>query len=399
MKKLMLFGLAILVTAFIFSVAQQTATESKVSKTPETTSSEDRMSWDMHQYADLECQTCHVCEFPTKLDPCLIGCPRSGMATAFHSPDEGPEVILMNEEAERYGTVVFSHLLHAEMFEMGEGCMGCHHYNQTGPIQKCERCHSPSRLRSDISKPDLRASFHRQCMDCHRKWDNSTSCTSCHPLLQNETQSRIDDEMARVLGRQHPKVDEPLQLLYETSYDKGKMVTFYHDEHVNLFGLECSSCHQDDGCISCHNKNPLTAKPTLAKERTFEQQHSKCIACHQDHSCDKCHTASPLPRFEHTRSTGFELKFYHADLTCNKCHTTNDYTKKLSNDCTTCHKTWELGTFDHKKTGFSLDEMHSDFDCESCHTDKKYNTKPVCGDCHGDDITFPKQLPGKYLRR
>ena len=57
---------------------------------------------------------------------------------------------------------------------MGGGCENCHHYNTSGPILKCSSCHESSRKREDVSIPDLKGAYHRQCMDCHREWSHDT---------------------------------------------------------------------------------------------------------------------------------------------------------------------------------------------------------------------------------
>ncbi len=79
-----------------------------------------------------------------------------------------------------YDPVNFSHRAHAEMSGISGGCKMCHHYNPPGKIVNCEYCHEKERNRTDITKPDLKGAYHRQCIDCHKQWNKSTDCIQCH---------------------------------------------------------------------------------------------------------------------------------------------------------------------------------------------------------------------------
>jgi len=50
----------------------------------------------MPDLQSLDCMTCHTCEKPTAKDPCLSDCPRFGLMTVHHSPDEAPDVIVLD---------------------------------------------------------------------------------------------------------------------------------------------------------------------------------------------------------------------------------------------------------------------------------------------------------------
>ena len=131
----------------------------------------------------FDCRTCHICEKPTKKNPCLRECPRAELITIHHSPEEGPDRIVMDQfivVSDKYNPVLFSHRVHSEMSEMSGGCALCHHNNPPGHILSCRECHEINRLRDDVSMPDLMAAYHRQCMDCHIEWSHNVSCTDCH---------------------------------------------------------------------------------------------------------------------------------------------------------------------------------------------------------------------------
>lgn len=357
-----------------------------------------------HDKSSIDCKTCHLCEYPTKNDPCLNPCPRKEMVSIHHSPDEGPIVVHMNDIDGDYGDVVFSHKLHAEMSGMSGGCSSCHHYNTTGPVLKCKTCHSKSRVRDDMSVPDLEAAYHRQCLNCHRQWSRSTDCKSCHIPKKEEAKllaKKMEIEHAK---RKHPNMHRPLRVTFETNYEKGKIVTFFHDEHTNMFGAACTSCHKDDNCIKCHDVKMgflrNSEHPTIDKKisKTFDEHHQPCITCHKNESCDKCHKTEPMTPFSHVEKTGFDLNEYHATLKCNKCHLQEGNFKGLNKNCTSCHSNFAAGKFDHKRVGLVLSDNHSELDCSDCHKENKFAQKPSCVDCH-DDKSYPAQKPGKIVTK
>ena len=112
-----------------------------------------------HSKMNISCKTCHICDVPTKDDPCLILCPREKIATVYQKPEQTPELIVIIELKDRYGPVYFSHKIHAQMSIMSGGCENCHHFNTSGPILKCNSCHEVNRKREDVRLPDLKAAL------------------------------------------------------------------------------------------------------------------------------------------------------------------------------------------------------------------------------------------------
>jgi len=355
----------------------------------------------------VNCKTCHTGEYPTKNNPLLVPCPREGMISVYHKPQEGPEIVLLNQVANRYEPVVFSHKLHAQMAEMGSSCNGCHHYNTTGPVLPCRKCHESERKREDVSKPDLRAAYHRQCMNCHRKWNHITGCNNtCHFPKDEKTKLKIENELAKIRGKEHPPLTIPVKLTYETSYNKGKIVTFFHDEHINLFKIQCVACHQENSCLKCHDKehlyknnNPDFVKP-IKEKKTLDEHHKPCFGCHADENnkafCKKCHQQEVMQPFDHQRATGWRLNRFHLVLPCQKCHGNSTPYKKLNNECESCHKNLKNRKFDHLIVGLVLSENHKDLECENCHSQNKFSISPECLSCH-EDKSWPKDKPGKTL--
>ena len=345
-----------------------------------------------HSQMNLDCKKCHICDTPTKANPCLVLCPRNKIESVRHSPEEGPDNIVLNEiksEKDLYQPVDFTHKLHAEMSLMAGGCSTCHHFNPPGKIVKCITCHNEERSRTDISVPDLKAAYHRQCMGCHKTWEEKTECESCHALnTTKKTKLASKQGMENV----HPKITIPTKLVYETNSEEGKLVTYFHNDHTSLFGLECTDCHTQESCANCHNQ-----KPNFVSSKANEDEHARCSSCHDtENNCSKCHKNELTKPFDHFAKTGFALTGFHATNDCSSCHKVKNKFTGLKKNCISCHKN-DDGLFDHQITGVKLDETHSEFECTDCHAKNNYSVKPSCADCH-DDYSFPNEVPGEKVK-
>ena len=357
-------------------------------------------SFQNHSLQQINCKTCHSCDVPTKQDPCLNSCPRDLMITVDQSPEKGPETVKLDELVNKYMPVVFSHKIHAQMSQMSGGCRGCHHYNTAGPILSCVNCHSTERNREDVSKPDLEAAYHRQCINCHKEWSHSTDCVSCHALKNSDKMAVQKEEAKKLNGKDHPGVERPKELVYETNYKKGKIVTFFHEQHINLFGVECVNCHQKENCTRCHDKEingkVIASKLPIKIQKSQSEHHQPCFNCHSNDPCSKCHLEKPAEPFNHEISTGWALNRFHEKLECIKCHINNNFVK-LDNKCTGCHKNFTATSFNHNVTGLKLNETHSALECSDCHIENNFAVEPSCKNCH-DDKSFPKDKPGNMIK-
>ena len=352
-----------------------------------------------HALLQIDCKTCHSCNVPTKKDPCLNPCPRELMITVNQSPEDGPEIVKLNKLSDKYMPVIFFHKIHSQMSQMSGGCRSCHHYNTAGPILACVSCHDVERKREDLSKPDLQAAYHRQCINCHKEWSHSTDCNSCH-APKSSSNLTAQKENANIKSKDHPVVEEPKELIYETSYNKGKIVTFFHDQHIKLFNVECVSCHQKENCTRCHDKaintKVITSSLPVKIHKSQSEHHQPCFRCHADDECDKCHLNKRAEPFNHKINTGWALNRFHEKLECTKCHTDKNFVK-LDNNCISCHKNFKADLFDHSVTDLKLDEIHSTLDCGDCHIDNNFAAAPSCNNCH-EDKSFPKDKPGSMVK-
>lgn len=300
------------------------------------------------QPADVSsCGKCHVCRNPTTLSPCLVDCPREAMGgEPGHSlgVEQGPAEVVMDELENLYEPVIFNHKVHAGMADMCEGCQCCHHYSPTDTFHPpCKECHDPEVAHEHVRQPGLKGAYHRQCMGCHRNWSQETECEVCH-AMKSEKKKKGE---AYVAATYRP-CSEPMKKTYETVYDQGKYVTFFHNNHAHEYGLKCNDCHRDDSCVRCHYQGE---QPVAVVEAETDLMHHKCSACH--------------------------------DI-------------KTQAECVSCHSAVKREAFDHGlATGLALDENHIENECSDCHADFK---KPDCSDCHEDEMNYPDDLPGTLLK-
>lgn len=95
-----------------------------------------------------------------------------------------PDTAIIDKIVNLYESVVFIHSNHVGY---ADNCATCHHHsgNDTPP---CYACHSTSdKLETPDTAPNLKAAYHRQCMDCHKKMGSGPlGCTDCHAKKKQE---------------------------------------------------------------------------------------------------------------------------------------------------------------------------------------------------------------------
>jgi len=359
----------------------------------------------------VDCARCHSCDRPTPDNRCLLfACTRQRMwRQAIFLPDyQGPDVIILDELEDAYLPVPFDHKGHAEMAEMAEGCVTCHHNTPRGQQHPaCKTCHDVSPAQADIDKPALRGAYHQQCLNCHREWINERDCDVCHLAKaggQEGTTAAVSAAKDDILGRIHRAIPEPEGEIYRSGPERpaGWQVVFRHRQHAHGFGLKCVECHHEPSCARCHMQ-----EKSETQLRSLTEYHGPCIRCHKrDMSlagraagrCERCHWPEdqPMPPpFDHS-STGWPLGTFHENAGCRDCHTEVPFVWLASN-CNGCHGDWTPATFDHQVTGQTLDDNHAEHECELCHTERRFDRPPGCGECHDEEITFPAKRPGPYL--
>jgi hypothetical protein len=335
-----------------------------------------------------DCRLCHVCDTPMPGRPCLLECPRVVEMTPPHdamSAEQSPEVVILAELSEMYVPVIFAHKLHARMSAISGGCTLCHHYTPTERSHPpCRECHDPGVEKGNLRQPGLKGAYHRQCLGCHREWSHTTECAVCHVKKAGGPLAPSVTDQSDIIGVAHPIITKPETRVYHTRFTEGPIVTFHHEEHIELFDLQCVDCHRKEGCTQCHD---LGRQGVFRK--SLEEHHQPCQACHEDDSCDFCHRTDIRPKFTHA-DVGWPHNVYHRDLPCRACHPKGRRIGPLSTRCTSCHMNWKPGTFEHQVTGVKIDDCHEGFDCTDCHTGGRFDRRPQCDGCHEDGRRYPE---------
>ncbi len=270
--------------------------------------------------------------------------------SAQSSADSVPEVVILDQLESIFEPVIFQHKLHSEMATMGRGCEICHHNNPGEKIQPCHDCHTTDAERHDLNQPTLNGAYHRQCLSCHKEWESREVCETCHArkaeLSPEASQPKVDK--TDIIGVQHPTILVPEKRVFNTGYKPGRVVTFHHREHVELYRLGCVDCHHKENCSTCHEGIQKIAP----LKKTLAVHHEPCSGCHETQPAEGC---------------GF------------------------------CHQQQETPGFSHALTGLVLSDSHVDFECNECHVDERYDQPPRCAGCHAD-VVYPDDLPGEPVK-
>lgn len=332
------------------------------------------------------CTDCHTCKAPTKSNPCLYVCPRPRTA---RDADETPAYVNLNELEYEYYEVIFNHRLHAEMSAMSGECGDCHHFSNGRKMGACKECHPAGDVK-DMRVPSLKAAYHRQCMNCHSDWSGVTSCEMCHVKKSVPAPALEPTRMAVTPSRRFfPEMNQPEKKVWHSAYGGGTVVTFFHKNHSENYGIDCATCHHAESCGSCHRKGTSTQRIRHSEEAL----HAICNTCHAEMGCQQCHLKVEASPFSHDR-TGWPLGKYHGKAACRSCHGDPHHFEIPSRVCNNCHSHWTPATFDHVRTGLELSDVHRDNDCATCHPQRVFDASPNCTACHEADIAFPAKLPG-----
>ncbi len=336
------------------------------------------------------CGECHTCTSPTIADPCLRQCPRPRATKAEVAM--GPEEVVINEIEYEYEGVVFNHKRHAEMTAVDKGCQSCHHFQEAGGISSCKSCHDRGSMEEHLEQPGLKGAYHRQCLGCHQEWSHDTQCNLCHEK-KLEPGPPVAGHYPPRQYKPFGELNEPVKKVWQSTYGGGTVVTLFHQNHTEKYGVDCSSCHHAEGCGACHGKK----ETTTSVRHSEEALHAICNACHAEMSCDQCHLKAEAQEFSHDR-TGWPLSKFHRSLSCKSCHGKPTHFTKPNSECNTCHGKWNETNFVHTRAGFALSENHAELACNECHLNRDFGAVPACANCHEADVAFPASMPGDYVR-
>ncbi len=158
----------------------------------------DKKSHRVHEGADVKCNVCHHDagkeKNKKKCDACHMGKSKMVILHYFckdcHKKQGGPircqechagvkseyqnvkDIIPLDKTGHRLPQIQFNHKAHVE--EYNTECIDCHHL---GSMKKCSACH---KKKDEGAIVNLKAAFHQQCHECHRRTAGPQGCHSCH---------------------------------------------------------------------------------------------------------------------------------------------------------------------------------------------------------------------------
>ena len=309
---------------------------------------------------------------------CLVILMSSDVFAGPAALDHVNDVIVLDQLKNLYEPVPFDHKSHAQMADMWDGCLTCHHNqpaddghmqppatatasvkNSGVTVPDCKSCHPLEAEKGTIELPSLKGAYHRQCLNCHKDWTGDNACSQCHAPVGAATEPAETPGVDDITGRMHQPIPAPetVQIVARYTPVAGPNVLFRHKEHTQRFGITCASCHRHDNCSNCHSKEasdpaaPRKGSRLMGAGATWAQVHEPCASCHVQDNCQKCHYSDAQQ---------------------------------------------PPAAFDHTTTAQPLDRRHAKLNCVDCHDKLKTNEPPTCAhpNCHHAGWAYPQRRPG-----
>lgn len=314
----------------------------------------------------------------------------------------------IRRESDLYGPVRFMHKKHAGLVN---DCLLCHHYRPADPkapeVSRCLSCHQAPFQPELAGRISLKAALHRQCMDCHRKWNKGPlGCNDCHikntpdhndlvVLPKNPTPTEVTKECIRCHETQADEMltsthwlwkgSSPYTEDHEHQVDLGKATSTVNNSMIHVASNEalCTSCHAGYGfkdstfdftdktkidCLVCHDttreyqKDPKGAGMP-AKDVDLVKV-AKNVGKTSRKSCGDCHfSGSGDEHMKHGKLNPF-LDFHNKN--------SDIHMGGLGFQCYNCHETKK-----HKISGRSLalPVVEGSRSCSDCHTEEPHQGK------------------------
>jgi hypothetical protein len=278
--------------------------------------------------------------------------------------------------AEKAGQVelIFSHKLHCE--DAGAECSACHASADT----------------SSLSGHNLLPAMHA-CYECHDSAD--TECGMCHKDQKNAVPyPRITEYIAHFPHKAHREGKK--KLTCEKCHAGAGTSENIMDTHLPEMD-ECTKCHtgvlQASYCYICHSRKedlrPEGHKLDCRKHHgvAADLKISDCGSCHSDNMCLECHQKENISRRAHPLNfvNNHALWARGNKTNCYACHEELDH-------CANCHRQRMVMPRSHASAGWSntttggaharAAQLDLDY-CVSCHSDAA--AQPVCAQCHKDN--------------
>lgn len=214
--------------------------------------------------------------------------------------------------------------------------------------ESCKTCHTG--IEEDETLDPRLAVTMSECSECHTTRKVANECATCHREIRSDVAPRTHEKF---WSRQH-----------------GKVVRAHSNETVD----DCSLCHQETQCTSCHLDQMPESHNNYFRRRGHgllaRMDRDQCAACHRTDMCDSCH--------RETRPTNHVGQWGAGRSThCLNCHE-----PLSSSDCSVCHKS----TPSHQLATPLPPGHNAAMNCRQCHG----NGQPLphvdkgdqCTNCH-----------------
>jgi hypothetical protein len=247
-----------------------------------------------HAEEGLECASCHAGaqDSDTPGMPSLAQCKLCHETLDAEKPAKRQVASLFDGESYRAARgnrldaeVLFSHKQHVGANE----CGACHQGIETNEVI-----------------PSHRTITMAVCTDCHAQKKAANECATCHREIRTDSQPSTH------------------RFGWQRSHGQA------YRAHGAATADQCSLCHQESTCASCHFENPPANHNNYFRQRGHglhaRMDRQACSTCHRSDTCDACHQdARPI---NHAGAWGTPR-----DNHCVSCHFPLN-----SSDCYTCHK-------------------------------------------------------------
>lgn len=292
-----------------------------------------------HAQEGMECGDCHM-DWETSDQP---GMPALGACKLCH---EGLDA---DKPPERRIDALFDGdtFRAAKVTKLSDEVVFSHQKHANGGIE-CKSCHQGIDTNDRVD--DSLAVTMAECTSCHQQKQQPVDCATCHKELRADVPPRTHE----------------LQWLKM----HGKTVRAHTAGQAN----DCSLCHTEATCASCHRDTPPDNHDNYFRRRSHglfaRMDRENCSACHRSDSCDECHKETrPM---NHVGVFGGTQSNH-----CVSCHF-----PLQTNDCYTCHKS----TPSHAAATPLPASHNPGMNCRMCHGNGQplphVDKGDTCTSCH-----------------
>jgi len=328
-------------------------------------------TWQVSTHKNVGCEDCHVMPgfanmVKTKLmaNKMVVQHFRGGVETEAikgHVPDVNCKKC--HQDTTEWVTYHSLKISHKKHWNMEVGCTFCHDRVVHGPQA------------ATINPPKMAT-----CFKCHDGRRASNDCNTCHVTLGSNPKTMTAEWIQA------------------------------HKHEATSGKEDCSKCHTNDFCSSCHRT--VSPHPPQWLETSHVEEGRKkratCNQCHQQKFCEECHEVKRAHslnwlsiHFEKARQNPAECAMCHKQSFCESCHKIYKghpagwlarhfvEAKRSPKRCATCHEQKFCADChqhqnatppDHKTPAWS--RLHGkqaakqEARCETCHT------QDFCKTCH-----------------